>query len=51
MENHKKSVKNFRVYTTTLEASSKIYTLRVDSVHTDIIRMSSGLTKQTRTID
>lgn len=40
---HHKSLNNFQVVGSTLEASSKIYGLRVDSVHTDVMRMSSGL--------
>lgn len=40
---HHKTLKNFQIVGSTLEATSKIYGLRVDSVHMDIIRMSSGL--------
>lgn len=40
---HHKTLKNFQIVGTTLEATTKIYGLRVDSVHSDIVRMSSGL--------
>lgn len=43
---HHKSLNNFQVVGSTLEASSKIYGLRVDSVHTDVMRMSSGLMRK-----
>lgn len=40
---HHKTLKNFQIVGTSLEATTKIYGLRVDSVHSDIVRMSSGL--------
>lgn len=40
---HHKSLKNFQIVGSSLEATTKIYGLRVDSVHSDIVRMSSGL--------
>lgn len=40
---HHKSLRNFQIVGSTLEATTKIYGLRVDSVHSDIVRMSSGL--------
>lgn len=40
---HHKTLKNFQIVGTTLEATTKIYGLRVDSVHSDIVRMSLGL--------
>ncbi|XP_052872824.1 condensin complex subunit 2 [Anopheles cruzii] len=47
MSRHSKSMQNFQVAGSTLEASTKVYGLRVDSVHTDVMRMSSELTRQT----
>ncbi|XP_049289983.1 condensin complex subunit 2 [Anopheles funestus] len=44
---HSKSLQNFQVAGSTLEASTKVYGLRVDSVHTDVMRMCSELTRQT----
>lgn len=44
---HSKSLQNFQVAGSTLEASAKVYGLRVDSVHTDVMRMCSELTRQT----
>ncbi|XP_053686298.1 condensin complex subunit 2 [Sabethes cyaneus] len=40
------SMQNFQVAGSTLEASTKVYGLRVDSVHTDVMRMCSELTRQ-----
>ncbi|XP_031637277.1 condensin complex subunit 2 isoform X2 [Contarinia nasturtii] len=40
---HHKTLKNFQIVGSSLEATTKIYGLRVDSVHSDIVRMSSGL--------
>ncbi|XP_050080254.1 condensin complex subunit 2 isoform X1 [Anopheles maculipalpis] len=47
MARHSKSLQNFQVAGSTLEASTKVYGLRVDSVHTDVMRMCSELTRQT----
>uniref|UniRef100_A0A182K6E6 Condensin complex subunit 2 n=1 Tax=Anopheles christyi TaxID=43041 RepID=A0A182K6E6_9DIPT len=47
MSRHSKSLQNFQVAGSTLEASTKVYGLRVDSVHTDVMRMCSELTRQT----
>ncbi|XP_049539308.1 condensin complex subunit 2 [Anopheles darlingi] len=44
---HSKTLQNFQVAGSTLEASTKVYGLRVDSVHTDVMRMCSELTRQT----
>lgn len=44
---HHKALNNFQIVGSSLEASSKIYGLRVDSVHSDIVRMSSGLGRMT----
>lgn len=43
MDKHHKSLNNFKVAGSSLEASSKVYGLRVDSIHTDVMRMSAGL--------
>ena len=45
---HHKSLNSFQIVGSTLEASSKIYGLRVDSVHTDVLRMTSGLGRTKR---
>ncbi|XP_055390425.1 condensin complex subunit 2 [Condylostylus longicornis] len=45
LDKHHKSLNNFKVAGSSLEASSKVYGLRVDSVHTDVVRMSAGLYK------
>lgn len=44
---HHKSMRDFHLVGTTLEASCKIYGLRVDSVHADVINMVTGLCKMT----
>lgn len=44
IKGHHRDFKDFSVVGHTLEASSKIYGLRVDSVHTDVVQMASGLT-------
>lgn len=44
---HHKSLQSFQVAGSTLEASTKVYGLRVDSVYNDVIRMSSELSRQT----
>ncbi|XP_004533908.1 condensin complex subunit 2 [Ceratitis capitata] len=46
LDRHHKSMNNFKVAGSSLEASSKVYGLRVDSVHTDVLRMSAGLNAQ-----
>uniref|UniRef100_A0A8D8BHT2 Condensin complex subunit 2 n=4 Tax=Culex pipiens TaxID=7175 RepID=A0A8D8BHT2_CULPI len=52
MSRHSSSLHNFQVAGSTLEASTKVYGLRVDSVHTDVMRMCSELTRQSaRTMD
>lgn len=40
---HHKTLRNFQIVGSTLDATSKIYGLRVDSVHIDVMRMTSGL--------
>uniref|UniRef100_A0A182QLJ6 Condensin complex subunit 2 n=1 Tax=Anopheles farauti TaxID=69004 RepID=A0A182QLJ6_9DIPT len=47
MSRHSRSLQSFQVAGSTLEASTKVYGLRVDSVHTDVMRMCSELTRQT----
>ncbi|XP_011295947.1 condensin complex subunit 2 isoform X2 [Musca domestica] len=46
LNRHHKSMNNFKVAGSSLEASSKVYSLRVDSIHTDVLRMSAGLNAQ-----
>ncbi|XP_065357828.1 condensin complex subunit 2 [Calliphora vicina] len=46
LERHHKSLNNFKVAGSSLEASSKVYSLRVDSIHSDVLRMSAGLNAQ-----
>lgn len=43
---HHEYLSNFQVAGTTLEASAKVYGLRVDSVHNDVMRMSADLGRQ-----
>lgn len=45
-DRHHKTLNNFRVVGASLEASSKIYSLRVDSIHSDVLRMSVELNAQ-----
>lgn len=42
---HRKYVRNFQVVGASIEASTKIYGIRVDYVHEEVIRISSGLTR------
>ena len=46
LDRHHKSLNNFKVAGSSLEASSKVYGLRVDSIHNDVLRMSAGLNAQ-----
>lgn len=46
MSRHHKALSNFKVAGSSLEASSRVYALRVDSVHSEVLRISSGLNKQ-----
>lgn len=39
-------LREFQVAGSSLEASSKVYSLRVDSIHSDVLRMSAGLNAQ-----
>uniref|UniRef100_A0A336LLN1 Condensin complex subunit 2 n=1 Tax=Culicoides sonorensis TaxID=179676 RepID=A0A336LLN1_CULSO len=43
---HHKSMDNFQVAGSALEASAKVYVLRVDSLHQDTLRMVSNLSRQ-----
>lgn len=43
LDRHHKSLSNFKVAGSSLEASSKVYGLRVDSIHNDVLRLSAGL--------
>jgi condensin complex subunit 2 len=43
---HHEYLSNFQVAGTTLEASAKVYGLRVDSVHNDVMRMCADLGRQ-----
>lgn len=45
---HHKSMQDFQFIGTTLDASCKIYGLRVDSVHADVMNMANGLGKFSR---
>lgn len=47
IQKHHKTLQNFQIAGSTLEASTKVYGLRVDSVYNDTIRMSSELSRQT----
>lgn len=40
---HHKTLKNFQIICPSLEASSRIYELRVDSVYTAVVEMSRGM--------
>lgn len=46
VEHHHTSLSNFRVVGTSLEASTKVYSLRVDSIHTEVLRIAAGLNAQ-----
>jgi condensin complex subunit 2 len=46
IQKHHSVLSNFQVAGTTLEASAKVYGLRVDSVYTDVCRMSADLARQ-----
>lgn len=47
IKKHHHSLSNFQVCGSTLEASAKVYSLRVDSVYSDVLRMSTDLSRQT----
>nr|XP_016994192.2 condensin complex subunit 2 [Drosophila takahashii] len=49
MENHHKRMSNFKMAGSSLEASSKVYGLRVDSIYLDAMRISAGLSARTLT--
>lgn len=46
VQQHHESLNSFHRVGSMLEASGKIYAFRVDSVHADVIRMSSGIQRQ-----
>lgn len=46
MSNHHRALSNFKVAGSSLEASSRVYGLRVDCVHTDVLRLTHGLNKR-----
>lgn len=41
--NHHRTLQNFQIVGSSLEATTKIYGLRVDIVHSEVLRMSAGL--------
>ncbi|XP_017840342.2 condensin complex subunit 2 [Drosophila busckii] len=43
LDRHHQSLSNFKIAGSSLEASSKVYGLRVDSIYLDVMRMSAGL--------
>ncbi|XP_068148281.1 condensin complex subunit 2 [Drosophila tropicalis] len=49
LERHHKTLSNFKMAGSSLEASSKVYGLRVDSIYLDAMRMSAGLSAKTLT--
>ncbi|XP_016961703.1 condensin complex subunit 2-like [Drosophila biarmipes] len=49
LEDHHKRMSNFRLAGSSLEASSKVYGLRVDSIYMDAMRISAGLSARTLT--
>ncbi|XP_037710702.1 condensin complex subunit 2 [Drosophila subpulchrella] len=49
MEHHHKRMSNFKMAGSSLEASSKVYGLRVDSIYLDAMRISAGLSARTLT--
>ena len=48
IKNHHHSLSNFQVAGTALEASTKVYGLRVDSVFNDAVRMNADLARQSK---
>ncbi|XP_022231386.2 LOW QUALITY PROTEIN: condensin complex subunit 2 [Drosophila obscura] len=49
MDRHHKKLSNFKMAGSSLEASSKVYGLRVDSIYIDAMRISAGLSARTLT--
>lgn len=43
--NHHRYIRDFKFVSTTLEATSKVYELKVDSVHGDICRLAAPSSK------
>lgn len=50
IQRHHKSIQNFQVAGSSLEASAKVYVLRVDSLHSDTCRMVADLARQCKFI-
>ncbi|EDV99066.1 condensin complex subunit 2 [Drosophila grimshawi] len=49
LDRHHKTLSNFKMAGSSLEASSKVYGLRVDSIYLDAMRMAAGLSARTLT--
>ncbi|XP_017117103.1 condensin complex subunit 2 [Drosophila elegans] len=49
LDHHHKRMSNFKIAGSSLEASSKVYGLRVDSIYLDAMRISAGLSARTLT--
>ncbi|KAH8389554.1 hypothetical protein KR215_000975 [Drosophila sulfurigaster] len=49
LDRHHKTLSNFKMAGSSLEASSRVYGLRVDSIYLDAMRMSAGLSARTLT--
>ncbi|EDW90484.1 condensin complex subunit 2 [Drosophila yakuba] len=49
LDHHHKRMSNFKMAGSSLEASSKVYGLRVDSIYLDAMRISAGLSARTLT--
>ncbi|KAH8274036.1 hypothetical protein KR044_008615 [Drosophila immigrans] len=49
LDHHHKTLSNFKMAGSSLEASSRVYGLRVDSIYLDAMRMSAGLSARTLT--
>ncbi|XP_017019320.1 condensin complex subunit 2 [Drosophila kikkawai] len=49
LDHHHKRMSNFKMAGSSLEASSKVYGLRVDSIYMDAMRISAGLSARTLT--
>lgn len=46
VNSHHKSLGSFQLVGSMLEASSQIYGMKVDSVHGDVMRLSTGILRQ-----
>lgn len=47
LDKHHKEMSNFQMVGSSLEASTRVYALRVDSLHHDTLKMAQGLQRQT----